>query len=137
MLKTRAGHISLGQSGEDWASNFLQQKGFLILARNWRYRHLELDIVARDGETTVFIEVKTRTSTARGEPSLAVTTAKQRKLVRAAQAWLATHQCWQIPCRFDIIALVGVSPHFRVEHYRHAFEFSETLGRCNSHWQPW
>lgn len=137
MLNNSAAHLSLGQQGEDWATRFLAQEGFRILARNWRCRHLELDIVARESDTIVFVEVKTRTTDYHGEPAMAVTAAKQGKLVRAAQAWLSAHKCWQTPCRFDIIALVGITPNFRVEHYRHAFDFSETMGRRNAHWQPW
>lgn len=137
MLNNATAHLLLGQQGEDWATLFLREQGLCILARNWRWRNLELDIVAKDKETLVFVEVKTRTTDVHGEPALAVNTAKQAKLLRAAHAWLSSHKSWHTPCRFDIIALVGIAPNFRVEHYRHAFEFSEIVGRRNSHWQPW
>ncbi len=130
-------HLCTGVRGEEWATDFLRVNAFRILNRNWRFKHLELDIVALDADTIVFVEVKTRTTERRGSPFLAVTQKKQRNLVQAARAWLAINNKWDAPCRFDVIALVGHFPTFSVEHIRHAFEFPSTLGRRNAYWQPW
>lgn len=138
MLKqTVAPHLRLGQEGEDWATQFLNGIGFAILGRNWRFKQLELDIIAREKDTIVFVEVKTRTTNLHGEPSSAVTQKKQSKLARAAQTWISVNDCWQHPCRFDIICLVGSPSDFHVEHYRNAFDFPQTMGCRNPHWQPW
>lgn len=130
-------HLYTGAQGETWATDFLRANTFTILNRNWRFKHLELDIVALDADTIVFVEVKTRTTDMRGTPSLAVTRKKQKNLIKAAQAWLALNNKWNAPCRFDVIGLVGRSPTFSVEHIRHAFEFPTALGRSNTYWQPW
>lgn len=130
-------NLCTGEQGEEWASNFLRAKGYHILNRNWRFRQLELDIVALDADTIVFVEVKTRTTENYGTPSLAVTRKKQKNITKAAQAWLAVNNKWDAPCRFDIVGLVGHSPTFSVEHICHAFELPPAMGRRNTHWQPW
>lgn len=137
MLTAPPKHLLLGQLGEDHAAAYLRSNGLHIIERNWRYRGGELDIVAQDRETIVFVEVKTRTTERHGLTAQAVTLAKQVKLAKAAQIWLDLHQSWQTPCRFDIICLVGKNPNFRVEHYRDAFDFPHTMGHRNTYWQPW
>lgn len=108
-----------------------------LLDRNWREGRLELDLVCRDGDTIVFVEVKTRASAERGGPEGALTPAKQRSLSRAAQAWLAAHEAWDAPCRFDVVCLVARDGTFSAEHYRHAFDFAPSLDRGHAPWQPW
>jgi putative endonuclease len=83
-----AEHIELGQQGENLAVDYLIDKGFIILHRNWRCRHEELDIVAQDGEFLVFIEVKTRRNVYFGMPEESVSLKKQRLLVNAADAYI-------------------------------------------------
>ena len=80
----QAAHLRLGQEGEDAAAELLTCKGFALLDRNWRLGRLELDLVCRDGDTLVFVEVKTRANAAHGGPAAALTPAKQRHLYRAA-----------------------------------------------------
>ncbi|MDE5879382.1 MAG: YraN family protein [Desulfovibrio sp.] len=137
VLKRGAPHLALGRQGEEAAAALLRRAGLSILDRNWRSGRLELDLVCREGATVVFVEVKTRQSRQRGGPEAAITPAKQRSLSRAAQAWLAAHDAWDAPCRFDVVCLVARHGTFSAEHYRHAFDFAPSLDRCHAPWQPW
>jgi putative endonuclease len=96
---------SLGQRGEDIATAYLRQQGYTILARNWRCAAGELDIVARQGETLAFVEVRTRRGNRFGSPEESVTPDKQAKLVELAQSYLQesclTDQNWRI----DVVAI--------------------------------
>ncbi len=100
-------HLVLGKIGERHAVRFLSKAGFAIVARNYRTPLGEIDIVARDGETLVFIEVKTRSSRAFGLPQEAVDRRKQRQLIRAAQVFLKAHGEPAVPCRFDVVAVTA------------------------------
>lgn len=82
----------LGRRGEDLAAQFLSDAGYTIIDRNWRCPRGEIDLVARDGNDTVFIEVKTRSSTAFGHPFEAITTQKLARLKRLAHAWCDAHR---------------------------------------------
>ena len=82
----------LGRRGEDLAARFLEQQGLVVLSRNWRCRHGELDLVATDADQLVVCEVKTRSGTRFGEPAEAVTGRKAARIRRVTQAWLAAHQ---------------------------------------------
>ena len=137
MLKRDGRHLALGRQGEEAACGLLRRAGLRILDRNWRAGRLELDIVCQDGPTVVFVEVKTRSSRERGGPEGALTRAKRRSLSRAAQAWLAAHEAWGAPCRFDVVCLVAGDGTFSAEHYRHAFDFAPSLDRSHAAWQPW
>jgi putative endonuclease len=95
----------LGESGEDLAVEELERRGYAILARRYRTRHGEIDVVARDGETTVFVEVKARTTLEFGGAAEAVTPWKQRRLVTMATDYLARHRLSDRPCRFDVVAV--------------------------------
>jgi putative endonuclease len=111
-----------GKSGEDRAVAELERLRYEILARRYRTKHGEIDIVARDGETTVFVEVKARATAEFGTAAEAVTVRKQRKLVAMAMEYLALNRLPDIPCRFDVIAIDGVGDTAVVTHYRGAFE---------------
>lgn len=130
-------HLRLGRKGEDAARSLLERSGMKVLARNWREGRLELDIVCRDGDTIVFVEVKTRSQTTHGGPAAALTPAKQRTLYRAARAWLAAHDAWSSPCRFDVVCVVREGDTLHLEHCRHAFECESTVDSGNATWQPW
>ncbi len=111
----------LGARGERLAARYLKRQGLRVLARNVRAGGGELDLIARDGETLVFVEVKTRRG---GDPAEAVTPAKQEKLTRAALAFQKRHQLLETPCRFDVVAIVwdeskGGPP--QIQHLRDAF----------------
>lgn len=112
-----------GNRGERAAARFLRQAGFRILQRNARSQFGEIDLICREGETLVFVEVKTRTSQHFGHPAEAVDRRKQRQLTRAALAWLKRRGWTECACRFDVIAITwepGQSP--VIEHFRNAFE---------------
>lgn len=99
----------LGQSAESRAEAFLQSRGLKLLARNWRCRFGEIDLVMQEGATLVFIEVRLRNRSDYGGAAASVTPAKQKKLLAAARQYLATLKTLP-PCRFDVVALTGDAP---------------------------
>ena len=97
----------IGREGEDTAARMLRRDGYKILARNYRCRHGEIDIVAFEDGEYVFVEVKTRTSDAKGSGAEAVTPTKQRKLARVAEQYMAERGIDGCPCRFDVVAVTA------------------------------
>jgi putative endonuclease len=95
----------LGQLGEQLAAAELERRGYAILTRNWRCAHGELDLVARDGDALVAVEVRTRRSQAYGSPEESLTTAKLAHLAAAAQTYVQTVD-WNGPWRIDVVAIV-------------------------------
>ena len=93
-----------GRWAEDIACRYLRAKGYLIVARNWRWRGGEVDIVAKDGETLVFVEVKGRRGKAFGTPEEAVDPRKRWHLWRSALAFLGP-RAGEVPVRFDVVAV--------------------------------
>lgn len=113
----------LGNRGEREAARYLKTKGYRILARQSRSRIGEIDLIALDGNTIVFVEVKTRSSLNAGHPAEAVTPAKQKQLTRTALEWLKRRNHLNSRARFDVIAITwrdGAPP--IVDHFQHAFE---------------
>lgn len=97
----------LGKRGEELATAYLVGAGFSIVERNWRCRQGEIDIIARDGDETVFVEVKTRSSVAFGHPLEAITAAKLARLRRLAAAWCdANATAWQ-HIRIDALSVIA------------------------------
>ena len=113
---------ALGRSGEDLAFEEIERRGYAVLERRYRTRHGEIDIVARDGDTIVFIEVKARTTAERGAAAEAVTVQKQRRLVTMATDYLSRHKLHGRRCRFDVVAIDGVGEFQRLTLYRGAFD---------------
>lgn len=103
---TRAQKL-LGNLGEQIATDFLQDQGYQILARNWRANRVELDIVALIGETLVFCEVKTRRTIRQGLPIEAVTIHKLQNIRKAALSWLSIHSVPHNQLRFDVIGIIA------------------------------
>lgn len=132
-------HLRLGAAGEDLAACTVARAGLRILDRNWRSWRHELDLVCEDGDTIVFVEVKTRRSADFGGPAGALGQRKRLALTKAAQAWLASHRAWSRPCRFDVVCVLATGENGApvAEHIRNAFDSSETLRGGHSHWQPW
>ena len=97
--------ILLGKSGEDLACRELRRRGYEILARRYRTRVGEVDIIARDGPTIVFVEVKTRRTAAYGAPGEAVGPHKQHKIWLMASDYLLRRGWYDRPCRFDVVAI--------------------------------
>ena len=111
----------MARAGEEFASEFLRARGFSILERNWHFGRGEIDIIARDGEYTVFVEVKTRTNESYGAPEYAITPAKQRQLARVAQGYLYQHADENHPCRFDVITVTFERGEPRINYIANAF----------------
>ena len=101
-----AAHNELGKWGEDLAARYLQQRGYVIVERDWRSGHRDIDIVALDGDTAVFVEVKTRRSRFFGEPEEAIDYRKRLSLQTAISHYVKMRH---INCeiRFDIVTVVG------------------------------
>ena len=111
-----------GLFGEERAAQALTEAGYRVLARNYRCRYGEIDLVAEEGETIIFVEVKARRSTAYGDPALAITRQKQRRIARAAQHYLAVMRMPDRRARFDVVTLVRESGGWRIRIIRDAFE---------------
>lgn len=103
--KRPRGTGAAGKAGEDLAAASLERAGYEILCRNYRCRHGELDIVAREGRHLVFVEVKSRRSVRFGEPHEAVDARKQRKMSRAALHYLQHHGGTEQDARFDVLLI--------------------------------
>jgi len=99
-----AKHIEIGNKGESIAADWLQKMGYQLIDRNWRYSHLEIDIVAMQEQTLHFIEVKTRSNNDFGGPELGVNKRKMIRLKRAAN-WYLKMNPGQIWIQFDIVAI--------------------------------
>lgn len=113
-----------GDLGEDAAARYLAAKGVRVLERNWRFRQWELDLICRDGDTIVFVEVKTRGSGALGSPADGLGRKKQARLVKAASQYLSRNGLWDEPCRFDLAAVIDTGTSLDVEHTENAFDVS-------------
>ncbi|NUQ61235.1 MAG: YraN family protein [Pirellulales bacterium] len=114
----------LGRRGEKAAARYLRRLGYRIVSHSDRSGPGEIDLVAVDGRTVVFVEVKTRQSGDAGHPSEAVDDAKQRRLTRLALAYLKRHGLLEQPARFDIVAVTWPEDRRRpvIEHFPNAFE---------------
>lgn len=115
---------ALGERGERVAERFLRRLGYQIVDRRARGGLGEIDLVAIDDRTVVFVEVKTRRSHRKGHPAAAVDARKQRQLTRLALAWLKRHDLLENRARFDVVAVTWPKgerlPH--VQHVRNAFD---------------
>ena len=115
--------VTFGKHGEELACEELQRRGYVILDRRFRTRRGELDIVARDGVVIVFVEVKARTDGNFGEPFESITWQKRRRLGQMAAAYLLQEKLGDVPCRFDVVAVVeGPDAGRTVELIQGAFE---------------
>ncbi len=120
----------LGARGESAAARFLRHRGYKIVARNQREWRGELDLVAVDRRTVVFVEVKTRRSAKTEHPAEAVTVEQQRRISRAAMQFMKRHHLLDYPARFDIIAVIWPVERRRpqIEHLVAAFEWRGERG---------
>lgn len=115
-----ATHNDTGMQGEELAAQFLEKNGYVILDRNWRFRHFELDLIAQKGEFIIIVEVKTRKSLYAGEPEIFVNRPKQRSIIRAANAYVVHHGI-DMQVRFDIIGIVIKGDKHFINHIIDAF----------------
>lgn len=111
-----------GRNGEDIAVQLLKQQGYEVICLNWRHKHLEIDIVARDGNQLVFVEVKTRSSNTFGMPYEAVDWVKQGRLTRAADRYIMAHR-YAGEIRFDVVSVLysAADKSYRTELIKDAF----------------
>ncbi len=113
-----------GDLGEDAAARYLESRGFRVLERNWRFRQWELDLVCRDKDTLVFVEVKTRKAGAMASPADALTPKKKARLVKAASHYLSKKDLWDEPCRFDLAGVTDTGTSMEVDHIENAFDLT-------------
>ena len=119
---TKPKRDTLGDRGENAAARFLRGKGFTIITRNYRVDSGEVDIIARDGKTLVFVEVKTRQSD-EPRPESQVNSEKMHQITKAAKVYISRYGYPRPPARFDVVAVIwpeGNAPVIR--HTEHAFE---------------
>jgi len=114
---------ALGQTGERIAEKFLARRGYKRLARNFTTPTGELDLIMRDGDTIVFVEVKTLTQPQLNEPIEQLRPAQQRRLIKTANWWRQAKRCADKPCRFDVIgvAITGDDSEPEITHIKDAF----------------
>lgn len=111
--------IKTGNKGEELAANFLVNNGYEIVARNYRYKHAEIDLIVKKEQLLIFVEVKTRSSSAFGEPETFVTPKKAAKVLEGAEQFMIENQ-WHGNIRFDIISVkTGVTS--IIDHFEDAF----------------
>ncbi len=115
---------SLGERGERAAVRYLRWRGHKIITRGDRSKWGELDVIAVDGRTIVFVEVKTRETDEQGHPAEAVDLAKQRRLSRLAVNYLKRHRLLEYAARFDVVAVTWPKGKWfpKIEHFKNAFE---------------
>jgi putative endonuclease len=113
---------ALGKAGEEVAIQYLRQQGYQVLERNYRCRFGEIDLIARDGSTLAFIEVKTRRSQKFGPAAAAVTIEKQRHLIKVSQIYLTRKRQASELCRFDVVTVELDANTLHIELIKNAFQ---------------
>ena len=113
-------HNTFGAAGEQAAAEYLADKGYTVLERNWQYGHLEIDIIDEHDNMIIFIEVKSRSGTYFEQPYQAVTKKKQKFIIKAANAYIEKFEI-DLEARFDIISLVKKNGRFETDHIEDAF----------------
>ena len=132
MISKKSQNKSKGNFVETQAAAYLMREGYDILARNYAYRGGELDIVARDGETLVFVEVKSVWNNQQGNPAARVNALKQKKIWQTACHFLATQKehapkGFDEPCRFDVLTARTYQEPLQFVHYNNAFEGTQVI----------
>jgi len=116
--------IQTGKQGEDLAVAYLKKEGYVVIERNYRCLFGEVDIVAKDGDTIVFVEVKSRRSDRFGEPQMAVGLEKQKRISRISLKYLEDRHLYPCNARFDVVAVKIMPEGGKVELIRNAFELA-------------
>lgn len=120
-----AQHNHTGKQGEHIAARFLRNKGFEILARNYRHKNAEIDLITRFADTVVFVEVKTRKNSAFGCPEQFLSDAQIDRILDAAthfqEHFFSEEQMRRLSVRFDLISILGIPPKVTLEHFEDAF----------------
>ena len=119
---------TLGQFGEDCAAQFLEAEGYTIVARNFRIRSAEIDIIAQRDNLIVFVEVKARSNIRHGLPSEAVNFRKQKKIIEAAGVFLQDENFCDCACRFDVVEIFLDDGRIEeINHIENAFEVVQEI----------
>ncbi|MDZ4165121.1 MAG: YraN family protein [Smithellaceae bacterium] len=116
--------LQRGREGEELAVKYLQAAGYRIVKRNFRCRLGEIDIIARDGETLVFVEVKMRTNESHGDPEAAVDRAKQKKISLVSLHYLQTNKIPDQTARYDVVAVQRTVGGHEIRLIKDAFDLS-------------
>ena len=111
----------LGKKGEDFACKFLEKNGYQIIKRNYRNRVGEIDIIAREKDDMVFVEIKTKVSKDFSNPELSVNTSKQKRIIKTALFYLMEKKIKNTGCRFDVIGITGEKSERKVNLIKNAF----------------
>jgi putative endonuclease len=119
-MKEMSNNNTKGKEGEDFAIGHLLKNGYQLLEKNWRHKHLEIDLIAKHNETLVIVEVKLRSSNAFGQPENFVSIKKQKNTIKAAHAYIIENNL-NYETRFDIISIIQNSNEFSLEHIVSAF----------------
>lgn len=114
----------IGQKGEDLAANYLKELGYQILERNYRCKLGEVDIIARENDTLVFIEVRTRSSLDFGLPQESINRRKRHQISKVALEYMIRKKLKNIPARFDVVAISLKPGKEKVDHIKDAFELT-------------
>jgi putative endonuclease len=115
----------IGKEGEEDAVEYLEREGYFILERNFRAERGEIDIIARDGNTLVFVEVKTTVRGGFGEPEEWVNQKKQTQIGKVAMGYLQEKRLENVDCRFDVVAVTKIGKKTRIRHIEDAFWLNE------------
>jgi len=118
-------NLFLGKSGEEIATSLLKENGYKILARNFKTKIGEIDIIARDKDTISFVEVKTRHSDKFGLPQEAISSSKQRQISKAALAYLKDNNLLNNKARFDVVSVIISQNQPKIDLIKNAFELEE------------
>ncbi len=122
MVKKKLTPHELGKAGEEAALRYLKRKRYKILDKGFRLFRGEIDIIARDKSTLVFVEVKTRSQEKFGLPEEAVTPAKQNQIRKIAEGFLVKNNMEDVECRFDVLSLIKTETSaFEIHHFKNAF----------------
>jgi len=119
-MNTKLKATDIGKRAESLAVQFLKDKNWQIIAQNYRYRRTEIDIIAQDQNTTVFLEVKYRRSDKFGNPEEAVNIQKQNRIIACANHFIFKNNI-ENDIRFDIVAILKTSNKYEIEHFEDAF----------------
>ena len=122
MVMKGSGRIRTGKKGEDIAVVYLKSAGYRIVERNYKCLFGEIDIVAKDGDTVVFVEVKSRKSEEFGDPQVAVGLEKQKKISKISLKYLEEKHLYPCNARFDVVAIKMLPSGNKVELIQNAFE---------------
>jgi putative endonuclease len=124
MIMKSSGRMRTGKKGEDIACAYLKSRGYRIVERNYKCPLGELDIVAKDGDAIVFVEVKSRKSEEFGDPQLAVGLEKQKKVSRMSLTYLKEKHLYPCNARFDVVAIKMLPDGITIELIQNAFELA-------------